>query len=115
MSKADKQGIPSNGVRYDPTKAKAEALRPPGVEMVTPGGVAALAADPALSSGAPGVVLAAAQTLIRLRREDYLRVAVEEVTLLDGKEISRRVLHAPDSPGVALGKAYEALERMVET
>lgn len=55
------------------------------------------------------------EILIRLRREDYLRVAVEEVTLLDGKEIARRVLHAPDSPGVALGKAYEALERMVET
>lgn len=63
----------------------------------------------------PPLATVAPEVLIRLRRVDYLRVAVEEVTLLAGKEIARRVLHAPDSPGVALGKAYEALERMVET
>lgn len=94
MSKADKQGKPQ---LVTPIYATPEDVR--SHEAQRSAGNAALGAE----------------TFIRLRRHDYLRCSVEEVTMLAGKEISRRVLHAPDSPGVALGKAYEALERMVET
>lgn len=54
------------------------------------------------------------EVLIRLARRDYLTSSLEEVTLEDGKVVSRRQLHPPDVVRVTLSRGYEALERMVE-
>lgn len=54
------------------------------------------------------------EKFISLQRVDYLRSSVVEVTLEDGIEVSRRQVHPPDLARVALGRALEALERMVE-
>lgn len=54
------------------------------------------------------------EKFISLQRKDYLTTSVVEVTLEDGIEVGRRVLHPPDIARVALSKGLEALERMVE-
>lgn len=54
------------------------------------------------------------EKFIALVRKDYLTSSVVEVTLEDGIEVARKTLHPPDLARVALGRALEALERMVE-
>lgn len=96
---------------------KPAQVAPTKVQMQTPAGLTTLTADPRLAPAAPGVILAPApkrETLLMLQRHDYLTSAVVEVTLEGGREVSRRQLHPPDIARIAVGRALEALERMIE-